>query len=85
MDQKCLDISCSECQKDWSSRTFPVELPHRLIKLYSYEGDVILDPFAGSGTTAVAAIQNNRNYICYDIKPEYVDLAKNRISNQKFI
>ena len=64
---------------------FPIELPHRLIKLYSYEGDVILDPFAGSGTTAIAAIQNNRNYICYDIKPEYVDLAKKRISNQKFI
>ncbi|WP_296875982.1 site-specific DNA-methyltransferase [uncultured Methanobrevibacter sp.] len=64
---------------------FPIELPHRLIKLYSYEGDVILDPFAGSGTTAIAAIQNNRNYICYDIKQEYVDLAKKRISNQKFI
>ena len=55
---------------------FPIELPHRLIKLYSYEGDVVLDPFAGSGTTAIAALQNNSRYICYDIKPEYVDLAK---------
>jgi site-specific DNA-methyltransferase (adenine-specific) len=64
---------------------FPVELPHRLINLYSYEGDVILDPFAGSGTTAIAAIKNNRKYICYDVKKEYVDLAKKRISNQKFI
>ena len=64
---------------------FPVELPHRLINLYSYEGDVVLDPFCGSGTTALAAIKNNRNYICYDIKQEYVDLAKKRISNQKFI
>ena len=64
---------------------FPVELPHRLINLYSYEGDVVLDPFAGSGTTAIAAIQNNRNYICYDIKQEYVDLSKNRMANQKFI
>ncbi|WP_405305427.1 DNA-methyltransferase [Methanobrevibacter sp.] len=64
---------------------FPVELPHRLINLYSYEGDVILDPFCGSGTTAIAALQNNRNYICYDIKQEYIDLAKRRISNQKFI
>ncbi len=64
---------------------FPVELPHRLINLYSYEGDVVLDPFAGSGTTAIAAIQNNRKYICYDIKQEYVDLSEKRISNQKFI
>ena len=64
---------------------FPVELPHRLINLYSYEGDVVLDPFCGSGTTAVAARKNNRNYICYDIKQEYIDLAKSRISNQKFI
>ena len=64
---------------------FPIELPHRLINLYSYEDDVVLDPFCGSGTTAIAAIQNNRNYICYDIKGEYIDLAKKRISNQKFI
>lgn len=64
---------------------FPIELPHRLINLYSYEGDVVLDPFAGSGTTAIAALQNNRRYICYDIKQEYVDLAEKRISNQKFI
>lgn len=64
---------------------FPIELPHRLINLYSYEGDVVLDPFCGSGTTAIAAMQNNRNYICYDIEPEYIGLAKRRISNQKFI
>jgi site-specific DNA-methyltransferase (adenine-specific) len=64
---------------------FPIELPHRLINLYSYENDVVLDPFCGSGTTAIAAIQNNRNYIGYDIKEEYIDLAKKRIANQKFI
>ena len=64
---------------------FPVELPHRLIKLYSYEGDVVLDPFCGSGTTCIAAIQNNRKYIGYDIKEEYIALAEKRISNQKFI
>ena len=64
---------------------FPVELPHRLINLYSYEGDVILDPFIGSGTTAIAAMQNKRNYIGYDVKKEYVELAQKRISNQKFI
>ena len=64
---------------------FPVELPHRLINLYSYEGDVVLDPFCGSGTTCIAAVQNNRSYIAYDIKREYVELAEKRISNQKFI
>ena len=64
---------------------FPVELPHRLINLYSYEGDVILDPFCGSGTTCIAAIMNNRNYIGYDINEKYIKLAQNRISNQKFI
>ena len=62
---------------------FPVELPHRLINLYSYENDVILDPFIGSGTTAIACIQNNRNYIGYDIKQEYIDLAEKRISAQR--
>ena len=64
---------------------FPIELPHRLINLYSYEEDVVLDPFCGSGTTCIAAIQNNLKYVAYDIKKEYVDLAEKRISNQKFI
>lgn len=64
---------------------FPIELPHRLINLYSYEGDVILDPFCGSGTTCIAALQNNRNYIAYDINEEYIELAEKRISNHKFI
>lgn len=64
---------------------FPVELPHRLINMYSYEGDVVLDPFCGSGTTCLAAIKNNRYYIAYDNKEEYIELAKKRISNQKFI
>ncbi|MBQ6099497.1 MAG: site-specific DNA-methyltransferase [Methanobrevibacter sp.] len=60
---------------------FPVELPHRLINLYSYEGDVVLDPFCGSGTTCIAAIQNKRNYIGYDINEKYIELAKNRIKS----
>lgn len=64
---------------------FPLELPHRLINLYSYEGDTVLDPFCGSGTTCIAAVQNKRNYIAYDINEEYVKLAQNRILNHKFI
>ncbi len=59
---------------------FPEELPHRLIQLYSYQGDVVLDPFAGSGTTCLAALKDNRNYIGYDTEPDYVQLAEGRIS-----
>ena len=62
---------------------FPVELPHRLINLYSYEGDVILDPFCGSGTTCLAAVQNKRNYIGYDINEDYIALSEKRIFNHK--
>jgi site-specific DNA-methyltransferase (adenine-specific) len=58
---------------------FPEELPKRLIQLYSFTGDIILDPFMGSGTTAVAAIKAKRNYIGYDINGEYITLANNRI------
>ncbi|MFN3480023.1 MAG: DNA-methyltransferase [Thermodesulfovibrionales bacterium] len=60
---------------------FPVELPYRLIQLYSFEGDVILDPFLGSGQTALAAIKTNRYYIGYEINEEYVRLAEKRIKD----
>lgn len=59
---------------------FPEELPERLIKLYSYEGEVVLDPFAGSGTTCVAAVKNRRRYVAYEIEAEYVKLAEERIA-----
>ena len=58
---------------------FPVELPYRLIQLYTFAGEVILDPFIGSGQTAIAAIKTRRHYIGYDINEEYVNLAKRRI------
>ena len=60
---------------------FPEELPHRLIQLYTFKGDVVLDPFVGSGMTCLSAIKDKRNYIGYDINPEYVKLAEKRISN----
>ena len=59
---------------------FPVELPRRLIELYSFTNDIILDPFMGSGTTAVAALRLERNFVGYDVSEEYVELAKKRIS-----
>ncbi len=58
---------------------FPVELPARLIQLYTYEDDLVLDPFMGSGTTLVAASAANRRAVGYDIDPTYVDLAKARL------
>ncbi len=58
---------------------FPVELPRRCIKLFSYVDDVVLDPFLGSGTTLVAACLNNRKGIGVDIDPNYCELAKKRL------
>jgi len=60
---------------------FPLELPKRLIELYSYEDDLIVDPFCGSGTTAVAAKSANRHYVGYDLDPEYISLAKKRLED----
>ncbi len=60
---------------------FPEELPHRLIQLYTFKGDVVLDPFAGSGSTCLASMKDNRNYIGYDIDAEYVKLSERRIFN----
>ncbi|HQN04808.1 MAG TPA: site-specific DNA-methyltransferase [Anaerolineaceae bacterium] len=59
---------------------FPVELPYRLIQLYTFTGDIILDPFIGSGTTAVATLMSGRKYIGYEINPQYAELAEARIA-----
>lgn len=59
---------------------FPVELPYRLIQFYTFEGDVVLDPFMGSGTTAIAALRTNRHFVGYDTRMEYVELAEKRIN-----
>jgi len=58
---------------------FPEELPYRLIQLYSFKGDIVLDPFMGSGTTAVAALKSERKFVGYDINKEYIDLAEKRV------
>ena len=58
---------------------FPLELPRRLIELYSFKGDIVLDPFIGSGTTALAALDTGRHYIGYDITQDYVDIANTKI------
>jgi len=58
---------------------FPVELPHRCIQLFTYKGDVVLDPFAGSGTTCLAAKQDSRDFVGYEINPDYCQLAEERL------
>jgi len=58
---------------------FPVELPRRLIELYTFEGDLVLDPFLGSGTTAVAAVESGRRYVGYELNAGYIDIAERRI------
>lgn len=60
---------------------FPEELPHRLIQLYTFKDDVVLDPFVGSGSSCLSAIKDKRNYVGYDIDSEYVKLAEKRIAN----
>ena len=59
---------------------FPEEIPHRLIRMYSYRGDIVLDPFCGSGQTAKVAAALGRNSINYDTKKEYIAYAKKRVS-----
>jgi site-specific DNA-methyltransferase (adenine-specific) len=58
---------------------FPVELPRRLIELYTFAADVVLDPFCGSGSSCIAAKLARRNYVGYDNNKEYVDNAEKRI------
>jgi len=60
---------------------FPIELPYRCIQLYTFKSEIVLDPFCGVGTTALAAIQSERHFICLDNDPNYVALARNRVNN----
>lgn len=60
---------------------FPEELPFRLIQLYSFKGDIILDPFMGSGTTALSAVKSDRKFVGYDISKEYISLSEKRLQS----
>ncbi|HVE45940.1 MAG TPA: site-specific DNA-methyltransferase [Acidimicrobiales bacterium] len=61
---------------------FPVELPERLIELYTFRHDLVLDPFMGSGSTLVAAARLDRRYVGYDTDPNYVALARRRVAGE---
>lgn len=63
---------------------FPVELPRRLIELYTFAGDLVLDPFLGSGSTAVAAVIAGRHYVGYESEARYVEMAERRIADARF-
>ena len=76
-------FSAIQARKIGHPAPFPVELPHRCIQLFSYKGDVVLDPFAGSGTTCLAAHQDSRIYIGYETNEAYCQLAEERIKNGK--
>jgi len=77
------DFPSESAQRVNHPAPFPVELPHRLIQLYSYVGDVVLDPFAGSGSTAVAALRSDRRFVAYDLEAEYVRRARHRIALER--
>ncbi|MCD4791663.1 MAG: site-specific DNA-methyltransferase [Bacteroidales bacterium] len=62
---------------------FPFQLPYRLIQLYSFKDDIILDPFIGSGTTGLAALKTNRRYVGYEIDKDYKKLADNFLNAEK--
>ena len=61
--------------------TFPIALAARCISLFSHEGELVLDPFVGSGTTLIAARDLNRNAVGFDLKQEYVDLCRQRLTD----
>ena len=74
------NVNPARAKKIGHPAPFPVELAERFINLYSYEKDLILDPFIGSGTTALAASKLKRNYIGYEVNAEYCKLAEKRLA-----
>jgi site-specific DNA-methyltransferase (adenine-specific) len=62
---------------------FPIELPYRLIQLYTFSNEIVLDPFMGSGQTALAALKAGRHFVGYELSEEYCKLAERRIQNKK--
>lgn len=77
------EISPESATKVGHPAPFPVELPKRLIELYTYEGDVVLDPFMGSGSAAVAAVRTGRHYLGFDTDESYVGIAEQRVADER--
>jgi len=73
------NINPARAKKIGHPAPFPVELPKRFINLYSFKDDLVLDPFIGSGTTAIASKLLQRNYVGYEINKEYIEIANKRL------
>ena len=73
------NITPEKAKKIGHPAPFPVELPKKFINLYSFKDDLILDPFIGSGTTAVASKLLKRKYVGYEINKNYIEIANNRL------
>jgi DNA modification methylase len=76
------NVAAESARKVGHPAPFPVELPRRLIQLYTFEDEIVLDPFMGSGQTAIAARGSNRHYVGYEIDQKYIDLATLRIQER---
>jgi site-specific DNA-methyltransferase (adenine-specific) len=77
------EIPSESARKIGHPAPFPVALPRRLIELYTYEGDLVLDPFMGSGSTAVAAARSGRHYVGIETEPDYVEMARTRLAEER--
>jgi modification methylase len=62
---------------------YPVEIPRRLIRMFSFVGDTVVDPFAGTGTTALAALETGRNSVSIEVEPTYVTLIDQRLASAR--
>ena len=77
------DIPPESAKRVGHPAPFPVALPRRVIDLYTYIDDLVLDPFIGSGSTAVAAVQSNRHWVGYEINGEYAAATESRVETAK--
>ena len=76
------NINPEKAKKIGHPAPFPIELPKKFINLYSFKDDLVLDPFIGSGTTAVASQLLKRNYVGYEINKDYIEIANKRLETE---
>jgi site-specific DNA-methyltransferase (adenine-specific) len=76
------DVPAESATRVGHPAPFPVELPRRFIELYTFAEELVLDPFLGSGSTAVAAIRSRRHYVGYELNPDYAAAARRRIAEE---
>ncbi len=72
-------------KKDLHPATFPISLSNKIIKLFSHEGELVVDPFVGSGTTLLSSQDLNRNAVGFDLQEEYIDLCKDRLIQENLL